>query len=444
MTFPCARPSERYVVAACLVWPDQAIPLVIDVVEPGHFTQNEYRATYVAIRRLWNEKVGVDPVAVINEVKDIRIVELFGWPSFIQELLQDVTRPETAIDHARNVRDAALKRELMAAAQRTIDYAQEEGASYQDVLAKAQAQIDALDVGAPSGPVQVKDILIEVFESIDGRIVGGNVVETGIRTFDEEYGAFEPGSMVVVAARPSVGKTTFASGIALHAARTGKKVLFFSIEVPRVRLLQNLICTVGEIDSRNFRRGVILSDATYEALSRAASIVAPLPLAIDDSPIGPLELRAKCLRHRAVAGGLDLVIVDYMGLMDTSSIRYRNSTRENEVAWLSRELKGLAKELNVPVIALSQLNRMSVSRSDHRPQLSDLRDSGCIEQDADVVLLLHREELCLTDPSAREQVSGQAELIVAKNRHGPTGTIQLRFDGRYFKFTDVFAGSYVR
>jgi replicative DNA helicase len=249
--------------------------------------------------------------------------------------------------------------------------------------------------------------------------------------------------MVVIAARPSVGKTSFATSIAVAAAKDGRKVLFFSLEVTRERLVLNMLCMEGRVDSGLLLPGQVIPNSAFEGLSRGIDVLSPLPLLIDDSSADPATLRAKCLRQKS-RDGLDLVVVDYLGLVDTSAVRTRSSNRENEVAWLSQRLKELAKELKVPLIALSQLNRLSMTRTDHRPLLSDLRDSGCIEQDADVVLLLHREERCVTDPRKRQEVAGQAELIVAKNRNGPIGTLPLAFDGRYFMFSEISSGRSAR
>jgi len=256
-------------------------------------------------------------------------------------------------------------------------------------------------------------------------------VETGFADLDQMTRGLQPGDLVIVAARPSMGKTSLVLNIAEHAAlKHGTTVGFFSLEMSREQLFVRVLTSVARIDAHRLMTGTI-GQRDYDLLGSAVSQLTGAPLFIDDTPgVGVLEMRAKS-RRLAAEHGLGLVIVDYLQLM-TGRGRYENRTLE--LAAISRGLKGLAKELGVPVVALSQLSRAPESRSDHRPLLSDLRESGALEQDADVVLMLFRPDMY---PDAKPEEEGKAELIIAKQRNGPTGTVQLAFLKQFTRFENL-------
>jgi replicative DNA helicase len=265
------------------------------------------------------------------------------------------------------------------------------------------------------------------------RLVTG--IETGFSDLDQMTRGLQPGDLVIVAARPSMGKTSLVLNIAEHASIKGTPVGFFSLEMSREQLFIRLLTSVARIDGHRLMTGTV-GQRDYQQLSHAIGVLTDARLFIDDSPgLAVLEMRAKA-RRLAAEHGLGLLIVDYLQLM-TGRGRFENRTLE--LAAISRGLKGLAKELSVPVVALSQLSRAPESRSDHRPLLSDLRESGALEQDADVVLMLYRADMY---PDAKPDDEGKAELIVAKQRNGPTGTVNLAFLKQHTRFEDLARGQF--
>ena len=302
------------------------------------------------------------------------------------------------------------------------------------ILDQAEAEIFRIAERRQLNPIyHVGDLLEDGIHRIEEQLKAGTGitgVPTGFGQLDQMLAGLQRSDMIVLAARPSVGKTAFSLNIASHAAvHHQKKVIVFSLEMAKEQLVQRLLCMEGQVDSSRLRSG-FLAKAEFPKLQRAAGVLMSAPLFIDDTPnISVIELRSKARRHAAQHNGIDLLIVDYLQLM-TSGKRVEN--RQQEVSEFSRQLKLLAKELNVPVIAISQLNRSPEQRSDKKPMLSDLRESGSIEQDADMVILLHRDDLY--EGSSR---SGEADLIVAKHRNGPTRTITVAAQLHFARFADI-------
>ncbi|MEO0073854.1 MAG: replicative DNA helicase, partial [candidate division WOR-3 bacterium] len=295
------------------------------------------------------------------------------------------------------------------------------------------------EAGSRQGFESVHDLLMKEMENIDRalgekRQVTG--IETGFRELDLKTSGLQDGELIVVAGRPSMGKTAFALNIAVHASLRHKlPVAVFSLEMSSESLIQRLLCAEARISLQNLRRGAL----TPQERTRLTTALGPLgeaPIYIDDSPaLTALDIRARARRLRSEHRDLGLIIVDYLQLMEVPSDRRRERNRQQEVADISRSLKAMAKELDVPVIAVSQLSREPEKRSDHRPQLSDLRESGAIEQDADLVLLLYRGEQYFPE---EESLRGRAEVIIAKQRNGPLGTVQLVFEGHCMRFDNPY------
>jgi replicative DNA helicase len=306
-----------------------------------------------------------------------------------------------------------------------------------ELLDEAEASFFALDRDSELNEGSaIGDILKDVFYKIDriqnreGAITG---LETGFYDLDEKTSGLQPGEMIVVAGRPSMGKTTLALCIMEHAAVVGKKpVALFSMEMGREQIVQNILCSRAKVESQKLRRG-FLADEDYAKLSGALAGLSEAKIFVDDTPgLTPLALRSRARRlHKKE--GIRLVIVDYLQLM-SGGLRLKQENRQQEISFISRSMKELARELEVPVIAISQLNRGVEDRADHRPMMSDLRESGAIEQDADLVLLLHRPEYYEHDEQRKKEIEGEAELIIAKHRNGPTGTVNLTFLSRYMRF----------
>jgi replicative DNA helicase len=352
----------------------------------------------------------------------------------------DVGRPRHAVDehYARIVKEKAALRGLILASQQISARAYEAEDDPNVILDEAEQAIFAIaEDRARVGFVSMREIVDESMPKIEQlfeqrRLVTG--VGTGFTDLDQMTRGLQPGDLVIVAARPSMGKTSLVLNIAEHASiKDGQTVGFFSLEMSREQLFIRLLTSVARIDAHRLMTGAVGS-RDYEGLSHGVGVLSEARLYIDDSPgLGVLEMRAKS-RRLAAEHGLGLIIVDYLQLM-TGRGRFDNRTLE--LAAISRGLKGLAKELRIPVVALSQLSRAPETRSDHRPLLSDLRESGALEQDADVVLMLYRADMY---PDAKPEEEGKAELIIAKQRNGPTGTVHLAFLKQHTRFEDLARG----
>ncbi len=438
---PNSVEAEINVLGSMLLDAGAAVQLA-GLLKPRDFFRPGHAEAFEVLVGLADRQVAIDPATFHAELQRRGLLQSLGGMNFITTITAAVPTTANAEFYAQTVKDCSQRRALMAAAARIDRVAREpEDRSIAEVVAEAHATLDAVDAAEKRQAITMKDVLAEVFASIDGAKTTESAISSSFQSFDQSYGCFEPGSFVVLGARPSVGKTTLAFQIALNAARRDRKrVLFFSIEMPRERLAKNILAHMARVDSAMLlpRRAAFLSDEQWARLAEASNALSGLALAIDDTPdLDPAALRAKAMRHQQ-QHGLDFVVIDYLGLMDTSAVRSRNSTRENEVAWLSRKVKSLAKEMRLPILCLAQLNRQNTNRPDQRPRLSDLRDSGCVEQDADVVLLLHRPDMTTNDPKEKDQCRGETELIVAKNRCGPTGVQVLHFDAPMLCFSETF------
>jgi replicative DNA helicase len=323
-----------------------------------------------------------------------------------------------------------ISNEIMARSYQSEDTAQ-------DILVEAEKQIfEIASQQFRTGFATIDTLVSSVFKQIEevaNRKTKVTGLETGFTELDRMTAGLHPADLIIVAARPGLGKTSLCLNIAQHVAiKKRRTVALFSIEMSKEQLVKRLLCAEAEIDAHRINTGY-MSKEDWSRLSRAAGALADTRIFVDDSAgISVAEMRSKA-RRLAMEHGLDLIIVDYMQLMSGSSQRYENRTQE--ISQISRGLKGLAKEINVPVIAVSQLSRaVEARRGDHRPQLSDLRESGSIEQDADLVLFIYREDIVNPTPDN----TGVAELIIGKQRNGPTGTLQLAFIKQFTKFADLY------
>jgi replicative DNA helicase len=370
----------------------------------------------------------IDLITLVEELDRHKELEAIGDVGYISGLLDGVPDRPSIEHYIKIVRDKALLRGLIHAASAAIARASDQSDPAEEILNDAEAaifQISEKRIGR--GFMGVQEIVKESFGSVDALLQRGQRI-TGLAThytdLDEMTSGFQKSDLVIIAARPSMGKTAFAMNIAENAAIQDQKVVgMFSLEMSREALLLRLLCSKARVDSHKMRTGSLWKD-DMDKVVRAMEQLARAPIFIDDTPgIALSEMRAKARRLHQSQGKLDLLIVDYLQLMSGGGRRYENRTQE--VSAISRGLKGLAKELKVPVVALSQLSRAPESRGgDHRPQLADLRESGSIEQDADVVAFIFREEVYKPDDP---DLQGRAELIIAKQRNGPTGKVKLAF-----------------
>jgi len=381
----------------------------------------------------------VDVVTLNAELSRRGVLDQVGGKKYLADLMEAVPSAHNVSAYAKLVRDCAVRRRLLRASEEIRGRALH-GGKTQDLLDFAeQAVFDIAHEGSRSGTVRVGDVLIDVFKQLDalvGTQGGITGVDTGFFQLNEITAGFQPGDLIVIAARPSMGKTTFTLNCALNAAKLqGRTVLFFSLEMAAEQIVTNLLCCEAQVDASRVRRGQ-MTHHDYGKWNEAAGKLHELRFFVDATPgISPVAIRTKARRLLAREKALDLVVVDYLQLMSGGDAE----SRQQEIAAISRSLKELARDLRCPVIALSQLNRALESRKDHRPMMSDLRESGAIEQDADLILFLHRE-----DYYSGEAVPGDfarvMEIIVAKQRNGRTGKVELNFLPHQFRFENKSEG----
>ena len=408
---------------------------------PEDFSLDAHRRIYARMMELSEASRPIDHITLVAELDRNKDLQAIGDVGYISSLLDGVPdRP--SIDHyVRMVRDKAILRGLISVASAAIGKASEQADDADDILNEAEASIFALsEKRIGQGFQRISETIrdsggIDAFMQRGQRITG---LETHFTELDELTSGFQKSDLVILAARPSMGKTSFAMNIAENAAiDDGKTVGIFSLEMSKEALLQRLLSSRAIIDAHKLRTGSLWKD-DKEKLLRAAAELAEAPLFIDDmAGITLSEMRAKARRLKQSQGALDLIVVDYLQLMSGGSKRFENRTQE--VSAISRGLKAIAKELQVPVVALSQLSRAPESRGgDHRPQLSDLRESGSIEQDADVVMFIFREEIYKPDDM---ELKGRAEIIMAKQRNGPIGRFHLAFMHNSTRFANLASGN---
>jgi replicative DNA helicase len=424
--------AEQSLLGSLLIDRD-AIIKVASQIKSDDFFQGANGTIYQAILDLYNRREPTDFVTLTDELTRREKIDQVGGIAYLSSLLNAVPTAVHVEYYGRIVERTATLRRLIDAGATIVSIGYQDGVETEDALDAAERAIFDVSQRRSTRDFQsISDVLDRFFDQIDymqqhrGSFVG---VPTGFTDLDQLTGGLQKSDLVIVAARPSVGKTAFALGMAYGAAvQHGKTVGVFSLEMSAEQLVQRLLATETGVDSHRLRLGQI-DDHEWDRISRAFGKLAEAKIYIDDSSgLNVMELRSKARRLQAEQG-VDLIIVDYLQLMHSR----RSENRVQEISEISRGLKGLARELNVPVVALSQLSRAVESRSDHRPMLSDLRESGSIEQDADIVMFIYRDEVY--DPNTEKK--GIAELIVAKHRNGPVGTVNLRFFDKTARFADL-------
>ncbi|HTA22193.1 MAG TPA: replicative DNA helicase [Terriglobales bacterium] len=439
-TLPANVEAERSILGAILL-DNFAYNQAAEHLKPEDFSLDSHRRIYNRMVDLAESSRPIDMITLIEELDRRKELEAIGDVGYVSGLLDGVPDRPSIEHYIKIVRDKALLRGLIHAANAAIARASDQSDPAEDVLNDAEAAIMQLsEKRIGRGFLGVQEIVKESFGSVDALLQRGQRI-TGLAThytdLDEMTSGFQRSDLIIIAGRPSMGKTAFAMNIAENAAIEDQKVVgMFSLEMSREALLLRLLCSRARVDSHKMRTGSLWRDDMTKVV-RAMDELAHAPIFIDDTAgIVLSEMRAKARRLKQSQGKLDLLIVDYLQLMSGGGKRYENRTQE--VSAISRGLKGLAKELSVPVIALSQLSRAPESRGgDHRPQLADLRESGSIEQDADVVAFIFREEVYKQDDP---DLQGKAELIIAKQRNGPTGKVKLAFIKNSTRFESLMEG----
>jgi replicative DNA helicase len=445
-TPPFSMEAETAVLGGMLIDKD-AVTRVVEMVQDGMFYREGNRRIFRAMVRLFERGAVIDPITITEELKKTQELDSSGGLDYLGQLVDAVPTAANIEYHATIVREKALLRRLIEQATHIIRDANEQGErEVSEILDQAEARIfQVAETQKRGGFVWIKEILWQTFEHIERlqeSASGITGVPTGFTDLDRMTTGLQKGDLCIIAARPSMGKTAFALNVAATAAiQHQNPVGIFSLEMSSSQLVQRLLCSEGRIDAQKLRRGR-LSPEEHERLGTAAGHLNTAPIWIDDQPgSNVLEIRAKARRMqsdlRADDKDLGMIVIDYMQLMSGTG---SSESRVQEVSQISRGLKMLARELEVPVIALSQLSRGPEQRTDKRPMLSDLRDSGSIEQDADVVMFLFRPEYYASAEN-REEMEGKAELIIAKQRNGPTGVVPLYFQKAYTRFDSVVSGS---
>jgi replicative DNA helicase len=432
---PQSIDAEQAVLGSMLSSKD-AISKALQWVRSHHFYKESHSKIFIVMSDLFDKGEPIDTISVINKLKKNKQIDDVGGAYFITGLVESVPTAANVESYAKIVLEKFMLRELIRASHELSKDAYNDRQDVGEILDAAEQTIFAITQDRLRGGfMPIEGILHETFKNLDriasnpGTVTG---VASGLIDLDEITSGFQKGDLVIIAGRPSMGKTALALSIMRNAAIDFKiPVGMFSLEMANHQLAQRLLCAEGRVDSHLVRTGKLPKNQ-WQNLSRAVGSLAEAEIYLDDTPaITVLELRAKARRLKAEKN-LGLIIVDYLQLMQGP----RNiESRQQEISNISRSLKALAKELDVPVIALSQLSRAVEQRSEHRPQLSDLRESGAIEQDADVVIFLYRSWVY----SREEEEKGRAQAIVAKQRNGPIGTVDLSFIDRFARFESVSA-----
>ena len=435
---PYSEDAEQAVLSAMLMDQD-AIIRAVEIVDDSMFYAERHRRIFRSMVSITERGSVVDPLTLSDELSRRGELEAAGGKDYIGYLVDAVPTAANVEYHAEIVREKSILRQLIQVSTQIVHDAFAGQSTAADLLDQAESKIFHVSQQRKAdGFMRIKELLWPTMERIEALQRGGKTitgVASGFSDLDEMTSGFQPADLVVVAARPSMGKTAFCLNLAQHAAiEDHVPVAFFSLEMSKESLVQRMLTSEARVDSQRLRRG-LLRDDEFPMLARAAGILSAAPIWIDDSPgITLLEMRSKARRLKADSG-IGMLIVDYLQLMSGPSTA---ENRQQEVSQISRGLKALAKELNIPVVALSQLSRAPEQRSgDHRPQLSDLRESGAIEQDADLIMFLFRQEM-YEGPVDKDgnSIEGKAELIVGKQRNGPTGIVNLHFYKQYTRFAN--------
>lgn len=423
--------AEQAIIGSILA-KNETFDSVNQIIKPVDFYDSRTQRIYKSILKMFEKDIKVDEISLISQLKNENILQEVGGEEFITEITLSSFYTPNIDTYAKTVKEKSLLRSLIGASEDIMDVSYRQSEDVSSILSMAESKIfDISQDKLNEGLIKVGDTLEETIQVInelsmnDGNITG---VTTGLDTIDNKLSGLQPAQLILLAARPAMGKTALGLTMAWNAAKEDKSVAFFSLEMSTLQLSYRLISMVSMIDLEQVMNGRIKDDE-WELLFHSTREIASKDLYVDETPgITLSEMRSKLKRLKAEKG-LDLVVIDYLQLMQADS---RQENRQNEIASISRGLKSLSKELNCPILSLAQLSREADKRADHKPILSDLRESGAIEQDADVVMLLYRE-----DYYDEEDNPNIAKLIVAKHRNGATGTLDLFFNKPCTTFRDL-------
>jgi replicative DNA helicase len=439
---PPQRLEMEAAVLGALMLEKDALTTVVDILKAHSFYKDGHQRIYKAISNLFDKSEPIDQLTVVQELREMGELEAAGGVGYVAGLTMHINSAANIEAHARVILEAAIKRELIRTATDILRDAYEETTDVFELLDSTEKNIfQVSEDNMRKGVDSMQDLMVKAIKELEEKKHqkdGLTGVPTGFSALDRVTSGWQPSDLVIVAARPGMGKTAFVVSAMRNAAVDFKKpVAIFSLEMSSLQLVNRLISAEAELDSEKIKKGN-LADYEWAQLNHKISALSSAPIFIDDTPaLSIRELRAKCRRLKS-QHDIQLIIIDYLQLMSGNE-GGKNGNREQEIASISRALKGIAKELNVPVIALSQLSRSVETRGgDKKPQLSDLRESGSIEQDADMVIFLYRPEYYkITEDEMGNPTQGMGEVIIAKHRNGSLETVQLKFIGRFTKFADL-------
>ncbi|TCT13132.1 replicative DNA helicase [Natranaerovirga pectinivora] len=430
---PHSLEAEQSVIGSMLL-DREAISVASETLHSEDFYQKQLGLVFDSIIELYNSNQPVDLVTLQNKLNQKGILEQVGGIKHLSDLANAVPTSTNIKQYANIVSEKSSLRRLIRTSEEIVNECYQGQEKLDVILDEAEKRIFNLVQNKSSEEFSpIKDIILTTLDKIEnahkfqGQVTG---IASGFSDLDYRTAGLQPSDLILIAARPSMGKTAFALNMAQNVAiRSNVPTAIFSLEMSKDQLVNRLLCSESMIDAQKVRTGN-LDESDWEKIAEGSGVLAKAPIYIDDTPgISVSEMRAKC-RKLKLEKGLGLILIDYLQLMSGSG---RSESRQQEISEISRSLKALAREMEAPVVALSQLSRACEARADHRPMLSDLRESGAIEQDADVVMFLYRDEYYHPDSESKNQ----AELIIAKQRNGPTGTINLVWLGQYTKFVNM-------
>ncbi|EOQ36164.1 replicative DNA helicase [Butyricicoccus pullicaecorum] len=427
---PQSLEAEQAVIGSMLIDP-ACIAEVIELLRPEDFYAEEHQRIFETIYSMFNTALKIDPVTVLDRLKAQGYYDEAGGRAYLMQLMEVTPTSANVKEYASIVRDKSMLRAIANAGAEIQNLAFSGGGSAAEVAELAEQKIYSVRQGREiKGLSPLKSVIMDLYAQLDERSRSDSDIpglSTGFRDLDVALTGLNKSDLILVAARPGMGKTAFALNIALNAAKSsGKDVVVFQLEMSKDQLASRFLASEALLDSHKLKTGSLNQD-DWIKIARATSVLAKTHLYVDDNPaITVAEIKAKC---RRLGENLGLIVIDYIQLMQSGGKRSEN--RVQEVAEISRSLKIMAKELNVPVVCLSQLSRAAEQRADKRPMLSDLRESGAIEQDADIVMFIYRDDYY----DAESDDKNVAEIILAKNRHGATGTVELQWIGQYTTFS---------
>lgn len=416
------------------------------LLRPDYFHHRRHQVIFEIMMELFDQNRAADLVIVQDELVKRNALDKVGGIDYLTELLESVPTTAHCEYYAQIVRDKYLLRTLISTCNEISQKAFNANEAADEVIDQAEAMFfDLTQKRSTATTYSIREVLKDSFAKLqslrdkDARVGG---LPSGFRDLDSMTNGFEPSQLIVLAARPSMGKTTLILNMILRMAMSfGKAPLLFSMEMSREQVTTNMLCSLARVDSHKVRKG-FLNDEEWKRVGDTVSDISKCRVFIDDSPgLNVMELRAKARRLK-LQENIDVLIIDYLQLIQGTSGGFGSDSRQQEISYISRSLKSLARELQVPVIALSQLSRAVEARENHRPRLSDLRESGAIEQDADIVMLLYREAYYKKEKVEKDQ-ENLTELILAKQRNGPTGTVNLSFLSHQMRFEDYISESSV-